>query len=147
MVRFSGGNKIFNRTRGDLLTQQFQNNGTEILGRWQNANNPGDGVTPKLWHGRSNFINLDGNTISRYIEDGSFVKLDNVRLGYTLPKDITKKVSIESVRVFAQGQNLLTSTKYSGLDPEMVGGTGFSGVDYNANPIQRVMSVGINVNF
>jgi hypothetical protein len=68
-------------------------------------------------------------------------------LGYTLPKDITKKVSIESVRVFAQGQNLLTSTKYSGLDPEMVGGTGFSGVDYNANPIQRVMSVGINVNF
>jgi TonB-linked SusC/RagA family outer membrane protein len=147
MVRFSGGNKIFNRTKNDLLTQQFQNNGSEILGRWQNVDNPGDGVTPKLWHGRSNFINMDGNTISRYIEDGSYVKLDNVRLGYTLPKDITKKVSIESVRVFAQGQNLFTSTKYTGLDPEQAGGTGFNGVDYNATPIQRVMSVGINVNF
>jgi len=147
MVRFSGGNKIFNRTKNDLLTQQFQNNGTEILGRWQSATNPGDGVTPKLWHGRSNFINMDGNTISRYIEDGSYVKLDNVRLGYTLPKDITKKVSIESVRLFAQGQNLFTSTKYTGLDPEQAGGTGFNGVDYNATPIQRVMSVGINVNF
>jgi hypothetical protein len=147
MFRFSGGNKVFNRTRNDLNTQQFQNNGVEILGRWQSADKPGDGVTPKLWYGRSNFVNLDGNTISRYVEDGSFVKLDNVRLGYTLPKTLTRQIAIESIRIFAQSQNLFTITKYSGLDPEMAGGTGFNGVDYNANPIQRITSFGINVNF
>jgi TonB-linked SusC/RagA family outer membrane protein len=147
MFRFSGGNKVFNRTRNDLNTQQFQNNGVEILGRWQSVDKPGDGVTPKLWYGRSNFVNLDGNTISRYVEDGSFVKLDNVRLGYTLPKTLTRQIAIESIRIFAQSQNLFTITKYSGLDPEMAGGTGFNGVDYNANPIQRITSFGINVNF
>ncbi len=147
MLRFSGGNKIFNRTRGELLTQQFQNNGTEILGRWQSVDKPGDGITPKLWHGRANFINMDNNTISRFIEDGSYVKLDNLRLGYTLPKNVVKAISMESIRVFAQGQNLWTASNYTGLDPEMTGGTGFNGVDYNTNPIQRVVSVGINVNF
>jgi TonB-linked SusC/RagA family outer membrane protein len=147
MFRFSGGNMIFNRTRSELLTQQFTNNGTEILGRWKSAAEPGDGWTPKLWHGRSNFINMDGNTISRFLEDGSYIKLDNIRLGYTLPKTVTKGIGIESLRLFAQGQSLWTSTKYTGLDPEMAGGTGFNGVDYNANPIQRVVSVGINVNF
>jgi hypothetical protein len=147
MFRFSGGNVIFNRTRSELLTQQFTNNGREILGRWQSVDNPGDGITPKLWHGRSNFINMDGNTISRFLEDGSYIKLDNIRLGYTLPKSVTKAISMESVRLFAQGQSLWTSTKYTGLDPEMSGGTGFNGVDYNANPIQRVVSVGININF
>jgi len=147
MLRFSGGNQIFHRTRSELLTQQFQNNGTEILGRWQSADKPGDGITPKLWHGRANFINMDNNTTSRFIEDGSYIKLDNFRFGYTLPKSVVKAISMESIRVFAQGQNLWTSTKYTGLDPEMTGGTGFNGVDYNANPIQRVVSVGINVNF
>lgn len=147
MLRFSGGNQIFNRTRNELLTQQFQNNGTEILGRWQSADKPGDGITPKLWHGRANFINMDNNTTSRFIEDGSYIKLDNLRLGYTLPKSVTKAISIESIRVFAQGQSLWTSSKYTGLDPEMSGGTGFNGVDYNTNPIQRTVSVGINVNF
>jgi hypothetical protein len=147
MVRFSGGNKIFNRTRGELITQQFQNNGIEILGRWKSATEPGDGITPKLYKGSNNFSNLEGNTISRFIEDGSYVKLDNVRLGYTLPKELTKKVTIESVRFFAQGQNLYTLSKYKGLDPEMAGGTGFNGVDYNVNPIQKVVSVGVNINF
>jgi TonB-linked SusC/RagA family outer membrane protein len=147
MVRYSGGNKIFNRTRGELLTMQFQNNGTEILGRWKSPENPGDGMTPKLQHGRAGFINIDNNTISRFVEDGSFVKLDNVRLGYTVPKELTRQVSIESIRLFVQAQNVLTFSKYKGLDPEMSGGTGFNGVDYNTNPVQRVMSVGINVNF
>ncbi len=147
MFRFSGGNKIFNRTRGDMLTQAFQNNGVEILGRWQSAEVPGDGKTPRLWHARQNFINLENNTISRFVEDGSYIKLENIRLGYLLPKNITNRISIESIRLFVQAQNVLCFTKYTGLDPEMSGGTGFTGVDYNANPIQRVSSIGINVNF
>jgi TonB-linked SusC/RagA family outer membrane protein len=147
MFRFSGGNKVFNRTRSELLSQSFHNNGTEVLGRWQSPENPGDGVTPRLYIGRSNFTNLNENTVSRFVEDANFVKLDNIRLGYSLPKAISQRVNIESIRIFAQAQNVVTFSSYKGLDPEMAGGSGFSGVDYNSSPIQRVLSMGINVNF
>jgi hypothetical protein len=147
MFRFSGGNEVFNRTRSELLSQSFHNNGTEVLGRWQSPEKPGDGVTPRLYIGRSNFTNLNENTVSRFVEDASFVKLDNIRLGYSLPKAISQRVNIESIRIFAQAQNVVTFSSYKGLDPEMAGGSGFSGVDYNSSPIQRVLSMGINVNF
>ena len=80
MARFSGGNNIFNVTRRELLNQDFYNNGTEILGRWQSASNPGDGWTPKLHGGRGNFINLNGQATSRFVEKGDFVKIDNINL-------------------------------------------------------------------
>lgn len=70
--RFSGGNKIMNRTRVDLLSQSFNNNGTEILGRWESPENPGDGQTPKLYLNRENFINLPDFASTRWVEDGSF---------------------------------------------------------------------------
>lgn len=56
---------------------------------------------------------------SYYVEDGSFLKLKNLIIGYTLPKDLLKKATISSLRFYVQGENLLTFTKYSGLDPEI----------------------------
>lgn len=142
MFRFSGGNKIFNATRRDLLTQNFNNNGTEILGRWQSPENPGDGWTPRLYASTNTFTNLTGNATSRFLEDGDFISLDNVSLGYKLPQSLTDKLGLEMLRFFVQGQNLLIITDYKGLNPEMEAG----GVDLNGTPRAKIVSMGINVN-
>lgn len=149
-LRFSGGNLIMNRTRVDLLSQSFNNNGTEIMGRWQSVDNPGDGVTPALRLGQENFINLPNFATTRFVEKGDFLRVQNVSVGYTLPRRISTKANIETLRLFAQGTNILTFTGYSGLDPEtstnFSTNTGF-GEDFNGNPQQRVLSFGLSVGF
>jgi TonB-linked SusC/RagA family outer membrane protein len=144
-IRYQGGNKIFNRTRVDMLNMNFVNNSKEILGRWQSAENPGDGQTPRLWTGRSTFINNDTGTSSRFVEKGDFIRISNITLGYTIPNSILSKAKIERLRVYAQVQNAAVFTKYKGLDPET--NTTGAGVDYNGNPQQRVFLVGLNLNF
>lgn len=143
LVRFSGGNKILNLTRRDLLGMDFTNNSTEILGRWQSAANPGDGWTPRVIMSKSNYINYDGVATSRFVEDGSFVKIDNISLGYTLPKELINSLGLSGFRIFTTVQNAFTFTKYTGIDPEME----VNGVDFNAAPRQRTISVGLNASF
>jgi TonB-linked SusC/RagA family outer membrane protein len=151
-LRFSGGNKVANVTRRDLLNQQFLNNSTEILGRWQSPEKPGDGQTPKMWYGHASFVNLDGSGLSRWVEDGKFLKVQNLAIGYTLPASLCRSLFIEKARIYIQGQNLLTFTKYSGLDPEAynpasVTSVGIPGIDWNSNPQQRTFLVGLNIGF
>ncbi|MCE5179089.1 MAG: TonB-dependent receptor [Porphyromonadaceae bacterium] len=143
--RFSGGNKVANVTRRDMLDQGFVNSSTEILGRWQSESNPGDGNVPKLYYGKSGFINLTGDGSSRWIENGDFLKLQNLSVGYNFPKELCSQLWVERVRVYLQGQNLATFTKYNGLDPE--GYTVVPGVDLNGNPQQRTFLVGLNIGF
>lgn len=143
MFRYSGGNYVMNRTRMDMMNQKFQNNSTEILGRWQSASNPGDGWTPRLWYGGDTFVNLTDNTSTRWIEKGDFLKLQNLVIGYSLPQSLLKKAGIQNLRVFAQGQDLWMLTKYTGIDPEMES----AGVDYNGTPRQRVVTFGVNFKF
>ncbi|MES2853365.1 MAG: TonB-dependent receptor [Bacteroidota bacterium] len=142
MFRFSGGNKIHNSTRRDALTMNFNNNSTEILGRWQSAANPGDGWTPRLRDDRETFINLN-QASTRFVEDGDYIKLDNVTLGYNLPKPVLEKIGVDKFRFFVQGQNLLIITDYKGLDPEME----ITGIDLNGTPRSRVFTIGLNVGF
>ena len=141
LVRFSGGNKIMNVTRLEMLSQNFNNNSTEILGRWQSAANPGDGWTPRLWSAADPIVNGPTTANSRFIESGDFVKFDNITIGYNLPANLIEKLNIKSFRFYIQAQNAIIITKYSGQDPEMEIG----GVDYNVVPRSRVFSVGLNV--
>lgn len=143
--RFSGGNMVMNRTRIDLLSMGFNNNGTEILGRWQSADNPGDGQTPKTKLDQDNFINQPNFASTRWVEKGDFVRLANVSIGYTLPKTLTQKANIQSLRFYVQAQNALLFTGYSGVDPET--NTNGFGVDFNGNPQQRVYLFGLNLGF
>lgn len=143
MFRYSGGNYVMNRTRMDLLNLKFQNNSTEILGRWQSVDKPGDGWTPRLWYGGDTFVNLTDNTSTRWVEKGDYIKLQNIVLGYTLPKSAVRAIGVSNLRLFAQGQDLLMITDYSGIDPEMESG----GVDYNGTPRQRVITFGLNLKF
>jgi len=142
MARFSGGNYIYNRTRVDLLGQNFTNNGAEILGRWQSKQNPGDGWTPKLWYGGSNFLNQPDIGLTRWIEKGNFMKLSTISVGYTFPVEWMRKIKVDNLRVFIQGQDLFMITDYTGIDPEMES----NGQDYNGTPNQRVITFGINLN-
>jgi TonB-linked SusC/RagA family outer membrane protein len=141
LFRFSGGNKVFNATRRELMNLNFNNNSTEILGRWQSAANPGDGWTPLLWAGGNNFVNQANNASTRFVEDGDFISLDNLTLGYSFPKEFLSQIKVDNIRIFVQGQNLFMLTKYKGLDPEME----TAGVDLNGTPRARIFSMGVNV--
>ena len=146
MIRFQGGNKIMNITRQEaLLSQNFHNNGTEIMNRWKA---PGD-VTdvPRLRYAQSATVNQTGAAISRFVESGDFVRLQNVVFSYAFSNQTLSKFSngyIKNARVFAQGQNLFMLTNYSGLDPD---NASQSGIDNAVSPTLRILSVGLNVGF
>jgi len=85
------------------------------------------------------------------VEDASFLRINNVTVGYTLPKDWVKKVFIQNIRVYLTGYNLLCITKYSGSDPEVDTSSKKNamtpGVDYASYPKSRSFVAGINVTF
>jgi len=146
MIRFQGGNMIMNQTRQEaLLSQNFHNNGTEILNRWKA---PGD-VTdvPRLRYAQSATVNQTGAAISRFVEKGDFIRLQNVVFSYSFNNETLSKYTngyIKNARVFAQGQNLFMLTNYSGLDPD---NASQSGIDNAVSPTLRILSVGLNVGF
>lgn len=89
---------------------------------------------------------------TRYIENGSYLRIKNISLGYTLPTSFLKKAHIESLRVYTNIQNLVTFTKYSGYDPEVgvnpQDATGYTfGFDLGRYPAPRIISFGVNVSF
>jgi TonB-linked SusC/RagA family outer membrane protein len=144
-LRFSGGNKIMNATRqSSLLSLYFNNNGKEILGRWQSPENPGDGLTPKIGYGDESPLYNDGYTDSHFVEDGAYLRLANLALGYNVPASFTSKLDVAKIRFYVQAQNLLTLTGYSGLDPET---STRRGVDWDGMPQQKVFTLGVNVTF
>jgi TonB-linked SusC/RagA family outer membrane protein len=150
-MRFSGGNKIMNATRQrTLLNLDFSNNGKEILGRWQSADKPGDGMTPRIGYGDDNPLFNTSVADSHFVEDGSFLKLSNLALGYTLPTALSSKIDVAKIRLYVQAQNLLTITGYTGMDPETRSYTGTtvrSGVDWDGMPQARTIMIGANISF
>ena len=87
------------------------------------------------------------------IEDGSFIRLNNVTIGYSLPKNVISKIGMSKLRVYATVYNALLFTKYSGYDPEVstTRNSGYTqltpGVDYSAYPKARTYTFGVNVSF
>jgi TonB-dependent starch-binding outer membrane protein SusC len=102
-------------------------------------------TTPKASN-KSNFSS--NNEINDYyIEDGSFTRLKNLQIGYTIPQSVLSKINIGSIRIYLQGVNLFTITKYSGLDPELSGWDTTFGMDAGNYPLVKQYLVGLNVNF
>ncbi len=100
----------------------------------------------KIWHPMMSRVVLH----SWAIEDGSFLRLNNATLGYTLPRSLTSRVYIDKLRVYVTGYNLFIITNYSGYDPEVDTRRSTPltpGVDYSAYPRSRSVSAGINVTF
>ena len=83
-----------------------------------------------------------------YVYDGSFCRLKNMQLGYTLPQNLTRKIGVQKFRVFVAVENLATWTKYHGFDPEISSGSDKSnGVDFGVYPQARTWTVGFNLEF
>jgi TonB-linked SusC/RagA family outer membrane protein len=149
MLSFSGGNKIYNVTRQEALNSgKFVNNGVEILDRWTT---PGQITSvPKLSYGDDGLVLQTGNLNSRFLENGKFLRAQNISLGYTFAPTFLQKIQLNNLRVFAQVQNAFVITNYTGLDPELSANTTSNsapGVDYNTNPVPRTYTIGLNVGF
>ncbi|GHT14369.1 SusC/RagA family TonB-linked outer membrane protein [Bacteroidia bacterium] len=129
------GNEIYNAQRIQL---EGTGNGSAMSTAMRNAWTPStpDGSIPNP----RNTVNF--HTSSRFIENGAYLRLKNVQLGYTLPKIWTQKVKIDRLRLYVAANNLLTFTGYTGYDPE-VG----SGVDYGNYPQSRTLMFGCNIDF
>jgi TonB-linked SusC/RagA family outer membrane protein len=133
------GNKIFNANR--IWTEGMavaQNQTTATLGRWNGA-----GTSNTMPRAVFNDPNKNTRASDRYIEDGSYLRVKNITLGYTLPSKLTQRIKMSSARLYASAQNLYTLTKYSGLDPEVSG----NGIDFNVYPVTRTISLGVNIGF
>jgi TonB-linked SusC/RagA family outer membrane protein len=146
MLRYSGGNKIMNVTSQEALyNMSFQNNGTGILNRWTTPGQVTD--VPKLFYGQANNINSVGNADSRFVENGNYVRLQNIVLSYTLNGTNLSGLTggyVKSARFYVQGQNLYAWTKYKGADPDNISSLG---VDDAVSPQVRTFSLGVSLGF
>ncbi|MCM1067793.1 MAG: TonB-dependent receptor [Muribaculaceae bacterium] len=135
----TAGNDIFDATRRtDALASNLP---SWMLNRWT-----GEGSTNKL----PRYVQADGynwQSSDLLVYDGSYLRLKNIQLGYTLPENITKKVFVSKFRVYVAAENLATWTKYHGFDPEISSGGTSLGVDYGVYPQARVWTVGFNLAF
>ena len=133
------GVDVFDATyRQDMVSGNYPN---WMLGRWT-----GEGTSdrvPRLALGDSkNWVCSD-----IYVQDGSYLRLKNISLGYTLPRALTQKVKINRFRVYVMAENLFTWTKYWGYDPEIGTSSTSLGVDYGVYPQARTYTVGFNLSF
>ena len=138
------GNDVFDfAQRGDVPAM---NRPSWIMDRWH-----GEGTSNKI--PRMTAANPNGNWQSSdlFIKNGSYMRLKNIQLGYTLPLNITRVASIQRLRLYVSAENLLTFTGYDGFDPELGGGDGASatamGVDKGIYPQSRTIYIGANVTF
>jgi hypothetical protein len=133
------GNQIYNavrlRTEGDGTQSTLS---TTMRDVWNKETNPGGSIPNPGASGSSR--NFESS--SRYVENGNYLRLKNLQVGYTLPQELSKKVGISSCRIYVTMSNLLTLTPYTGYDPEVGGG-----VDWGNYPQSRTITLGTNINF
>ena len=139
------GNDIWNVSRGSLATAGQQNALAEAYTKaWRQEGDKA--LYPRMTNASKND---NFRASSFYVEDGSFLRLQNIQLGYNLPLSLCSKTRLfSSCRIYASGQNLLTFTKYSGLDPELgVENPLDMGVDRTRYPSARTITFGVNLQF
>jgi TonB-linked SusC/RagA family outer membrane protein len=135
----AGGNKIYQGLRRlDIGNANYQ---TSALGRWT-----GEGTSNSFPRLTTSDTNRNFNNPSDfYLEDGDYLRLKTIQLGYSLPNDLISKIGLSRARIFITGENVFTFTKYSGYDPEIGGGV--LGIDRGYYPQARTGMLGVNVQF
>lgn len=139
MLQGTIGNDVYDATRRTDVRPA--NLPSYMLNRWT-----GEGTSNKY----PRFVVGDGTnwqSSDLYITDGSYMRLKNIQLGYTLPQSITSRFFVNKLRFFVAAENLLTFTKYAGYDPEISSGGTSLGVDYGVYPQSRTFTVGFNLGF
>lgn len=133
------GNKIYNANNIDNTGMAAAyNQTTDVLKRWQ-----GEGTSNSMPRAVFGDPNQNTRVSDRFVENGSYLRLKNITLSYTFPKQWLQKAQIENARLSLSCENVATITGYSGSDPEV----GINGIDQNRYPISRTFSLGLNFNF
>lgn len=133
------GNKIYNANNIDNTDMAAAyNQTTDVLKRWQ-----GEGTSNSMPRAVFGDPNQNTRVSDRFVENGSYLRLKNITLSYTFPKQWLQKAQIENARLSLSCENVATITGYSGFDPEV----GINGIDQNRYPISRTFSLGLNFNF
>lgn len=139
MWQGTAGNDIYDATRRtDIATSNLP---SWMLNRWT-----GEGTSNRI----PRFVqgdNVNWQSSDLYVYDGSYLRLKNIQLGYTLPAALTQKVFISSLRFYVAAENLFTFTKYHGFDPEISSGGTSLGIDYGVYPQARVWTIGASPSF
>lgn len=133
------GNKIYNANNIDNTGMAAAyNQTTDVLKRWQE-----EGTSNSMPRAVFGDPNQNTRVSDRFVENGSYLRLKNITLSYTFPKQWLQKAQIENARLSLSCENVATITGYSGFDPEV----GINGIDQNRYPISRTFSLGLNFNF
>ena len=133
------GNKIYNANNIDNTGMAAAyNQTTDVLKRWQ-----GEGTSNSMPRAVFGDPNQNTRVSDRFVENGSYLRLKNITLSYTFPKQWLQKAQIEKARLSLSCENVATISGYSGFDPEV----GINGIDQNRYPISRTFSLGLNFNF
>ena len=133
------GNEIFNATNITTEGMSSAHNQTaSVRYRWVGYGT--STVMPRAVYGDPNH---NARISDRFVEDGSYLRLKNITLGYTLPARWMKQLHIQNARIYFSCENLATLTKYTGFDPEI----GINGIDNGTYPVSRTFSLGVNFNF
>lgn len=148
-ITFQGvqGNEILNLSRRYFYNHEGNmNNYKGALNRWKSEDNPGSGMNV-----RANRVSKgqNGTTSTWHVEDGSYLRIKNISLGYTLPENWIKKVYLKSARIYCSLQNPFTFTHYEGYNPEVSNRSAVTtnGEDYGVYPLARTTSIGVNLTF
>jgi TonB-linked SusC/RagA family outer membrane protein len=157
LIQGSDGNDIFNQGR-IRLENVVEGTSIRLLDRWTEDNQDTDvpafidditrrnaGLVSKVSLGSG-----DGGRLQRYVEDGSYVRLKNVTLGYSVPSSLINRIGVTKLRAYVSGTNLITLTKYTGYDPEVSAynrNDAMIGVDLSNYPTARTITFGIDVTF
>jgi TonB-linked SusC/RagA family outer membrane protein len=140
-VYASVGNDIYRAYERNLaMTNKYRG----VLSRWTGEGTKTDATSPRYTFTDDN---NNARVSDRYVEDGSFVKIKDIQLGYTFTPAFLRKANISKLRVYGQVKNAYTFTKYSGFDPEISGGIFDTGIDRGIYPLARTWSFGIDVKF
>jgi TonB-linked SusC/RagA family outer membrane protein len=140
-IDFQGqlGNKLYNGK--EAVRPDLYNFESHTLNRWTGEGS--SNTEPRATTGGYNWV-----TSSRFVQDGSFLRLRSVTLGYTLPENTLQRAKMQSARVYLRGTNLWTLTKFTGYTPEIGSADVLSaGIDYGVYPISAIYSAGINITF
>jgi len=143
----SQGGKILNAVSFQTMGMYslYMSQRANVANFWTPSNPNSDIPAPRSGFGNNNLVMSD-----RFLEDGSYLRIQNVRIGYDLPEEWARKIKMSHLKIYCSGQNLYVFTKYSGLDPE-IGSLNQSpvlqNIDYGRYPTPRIITFGLNAEF
>lgn len=142
----SQGNKVYSNSDNYLYTRARYKQLSKVKNYWKSETEPGDGESPRPNNNPTGGLREKS---TRFLDDGSFFRINNINLGYAFSDHITKKLSLSNLRVYITATNPLLITKFNFFNPEVSSGNNplTPGVDDYNYPLAKSVIVGLNVSF